>query len=62
MLFLPHLNNNKKQSDKPQPIYLIVIRPVILYGAETWITIERDVEVLKRWEWKVLRSIFGPVS
>ena len=42
-------------------IYTTVIRPVLLYGAETWVLTERDENVLNVWERKVLRKIYGPV-
>lgn len=42
-------------------VYLTVIRPVVLYGSETWTMTTRDEELIRRWERKVLRRIYGPL-
>jgi hypothetical protein len=37
-------------------------RPVVLYGAETWMLTRRDEERLLTWERKLLRKICGAVN
>lgn len=43
-------------------IYRTVIRPVVLYGSETWTMTVKDERDLNIWERKVLRKVFGPVN
>lgn len=43
-------------------IYRTVVRPVVTYGSETWTMTSVEEELLRRWERKVLRRIFGPVN
>ena len=38
------------------------ILPVLLYGAEAWTLLSTDATVLRGFERKVLRTIFGPVQ
>jgi len=40
-------------------IYQTIIRPTILYGAETWILNRKVQEKLLRWERKIIRRILG---
>ena len=42
-------------------LYQSMIRPVTMYGSETWIITKLNQESLKRCERKILRMIFGPV-
>ena len=42
-------------------IYKTLIRPIVLYGSETWSTTKRDEALLQTFENKVLRRIFGPI-
>ena len=42
-------------------IYSAVIKPVILYGSETWTITKQNELLLKRFERKMLRRIFGPI-
>ena len=42
-------------------IYRTVLRPVVLYGSETWVMTAREELMLNTWERKVLRRIYGPV-
>jgi hypothetical protein len=42
-------------------VYRTVVRPVVMYGSETWTLLCRDEELLRRWERKILRKIFGPL-
>lgn len=37
-----------------------MIRPIVLYASETWITTKTDVQKVAIFERKVLRKIFGP--
>jgi hypothetical protein len=41
-------------------IYKTIIRPVVLYGCETWFLTLREEHRLREFENRVLRSIFGP--
>ncbi len=40
-------------------IYKTLIRPVVLYGSESWPLTKRDEQLLQLFEHKVLRTIFG---
>lgn len=42
-------------------IYRTILRPVVLYGGETWVMTKKEEEGLNTWERKVLRRIYGPV-
>ena len=42
-------------------IYKSIIKPVVLYGSETWTLTKTDEELIQRWERKVLRRIFGAI-
>jgi hypothetical protein len=42
-------------------IYKTLIRPVVIYGAETWTLTATEENALRRFERKVLRKIYGPV-
>ena len=41
-------------------VYKTVIRPVVMYGSETWTLTKENERKLKCFERKVLRKIFGP--
>jgi hypothetical protein len=41
-------------------IYKMIILPVVLYGCETWSLILREEHILRVFENRVLRKIFGP--
>jgi len=43
-------------------IYQTMIRSVATYARETWTLTVRDTEVLRRFEGKILRVIYGPVQ
>jgi hypothetical protein len=43
-------------------VYRTVIRPVVMYGSETWTITTAEEELLKRWGREVLRKIFGAVK
>lgn len=42
-------------------IYNTLVRPVVIYGAETWTLKDTDVKILRVFERRILRKIFGPV-
>ena len=42
-------------------IYKTLIRPVITYGSETWVLSNKDENILKCFEYRVLRRIFGAI-
>lgn len=42
-------------------MYEALIRPVVLYGHETWTLLEGDLKALEVFERRVLRTIFGSV-
>jgi hypothetical protein len=41
-------------------VYTTIILPVVLYGCETWSLTLRDEQILRVFENRVLRRIFGP--
>lgn len=42
-------------------VYKTIIKPVVLYGSETWTMTSRDGNRLNVWERKILRKIYGAV-
>ena len=38
-----------------------MVKPVVLYGSETWGVTEMDMKRLGAWDRKILRTIYGPV-
>jgi hypothetical protein len=42
-------------------IYKILIKPVLMYGAETWVLSKADELRLGVFERKILRRIYGPI-
>jgi hypothetical protein len=40
--------------------YKTIIRPIILYGSETWAVTGKMASTLMTWETKILRKIYGP--
>jgi hypothetical protein len=42
--------------------YKTIIRPVILYGSETWTITGKMASILMTWERNILRKIYGPKS
>jgi hypothetical protein len=43
-------------------VYRSVVKPVVAYGSETWSLAVADKELLRRWERKILRKIYGAVN
>ena len=52
---------NIKQSIKIR-LYKTVIRPAVIYGAETWTLTSKTKKRLMAWERKILRKIYGPTK
>jgi len=50
-----------KRSAKMQ-IYITLIRPVVTYGSETWTLAKSDENLLRIFERKILRKIYGPIQ
>jgi len=42
-------------------LYKAVIRPIVMYGSESWCMTQKEEQSLLTFERKVLRTIFGPV-
>jgi hypothetical protein len=42
-------------------IYKTLIRPVVTHRFEVWTMIEKDENILRRFERKIIRKICGPV-
>jgi hypothetical protein len=43
-------------------LYWSVIRPIVVYGCETWVLKESIIQRLSVFEMKILRKIFGPTK
>ena len=43
-------------------LYWSVIRPIVVYGCETWALRESIIQKLSVFERKILRKIFGPTK
>jgi hypothetical protein len=43
-------------------LYKTIIRPVVIYGAETWTMTNKNEKMLMTWERKILRKIYGPTK
>jgi hypothetical protein len=57
-----HLKNKNIKRALKLNIYRTLIRPVLIYGAETWILSQNDKRLLGIFERKILRKIFGAVN
>jgi hypothetical protein len=38
-----------------------MVKPIVVYGSETWTMTEIDMRRLNKWDRKILRRIYGPV-
>jgi len=54
-----HLTSKLLAKETKCSIYKTLIRPVLLYGCESWPLTKSDEQLLLRFELKVLRTIFG---
>ena len=43
-------------------LYKTLIKPVLTYGAETWVPSKQDEHRLSAFERKILQRIYGPVT
>ena len=43
-------------------LYKTIIRPAVIYGAETWTVTNKIEKMLMTWERKILRKIYGPTK
>lgn len=60
--FLPLLRSRLLTRRLKLRVYRVIIRPVIMYGAETWTLTKADENRIGVWERKILRKIFGAVK
>lgn len=56
-----HLSSKALSQRTKETLYKTLIIPVLLYGAEAWTLKESDEKLLRSFERKILRVIFGPV-
>jgi len=49
----------KTRTDTPIKFYKAVVKPSLLYGSETWVTMKRDMTRLEAAEMRFLRSVKG---
>lgn len=42
--------------------YKTILKPVVMFGSETWVISERDKFALNAWERKILRKVYGPIQ
>jgi hypothetical protein len=43
-------------------IYKMMVKPVVVYGRETWPMREMDMKRLNTWDRNILRRIYEPVT
>ena len=58
---LPLLRSKAVSRTTKIRMYKTIIRPVMLYGSEAWCLMANGEKILRIWERKVLRKIFGPI-
>ena len=56
------LRSNRLSPRTKCTLYSTLIRPVVLYGHETWTMLDKDLQALGVFERRVLRTIFGGVQ
>jgi hypothetical protein len=56
MLKSRYINRSAKMQ-----IYKTLIKPVVTYGCESWTMKKEDENILRRFERKIIRRIYGPV-
>lgn len=56
------LGSRSLSFEMKKELYTTLIRPVIIYGAETWTLRKNEEKKLQVFERKILRKIFGPVK
>jgi len=49
----------KTHKDTQIQFYIVVARPTLLYGSDTWVTTKRDMTRLEAAEMRFLRSVKG---
>ena len=54
------MSSSLPSKNKKIKIYRTIILPVVLYGCETWSLTLREQRMLRMFENRVLRRIFGP--
>ena len=57
----PHLRSKLLSKSTKLLLYKTLIRPVLLYGSESWTMTKKDEQDLLVHERRILRCIFGPV-
>jgi hypothetical protein len=59
---LPNSNNNNNNNNLQVVLdyYKTIILPAVLYGCKTWSLTLREEHILRMFENRVLRRIFGP--
>jgi hypothetical protein len=58
----PILNRRSISQSIKICLYKAIIRPVVIYGAETWTLANKNEKMLMTWERKILRKIYGPTK
>jgi hypothetical protein len=56
------LTNKLQSKNSKMSVFKTIIRPVLIYGSETWMMNIKHEEKLKIFERKILRRIYGPVQ
>ena len=56
-----HFSNTTFSRNTKKQLYQVLILPVLLYAAESWVLTITDIQNLGVFERKVLRKIYGPI-
>jgi hypothetical protein len=43
-------------------LYKTLVKPVVMYGSETWALTQIDISRLSAFQRKILRKIYGPIK